>query len=604
MGIITLHTLYFSVPGMRRLLLVGICVLSFLFSVFMLPSFATEAGSFDSIVLDFREDLTAEQLASELSVIKAAYGNEPRYNSEFSQADHVFVIKGSNAALQKLKNSNLSQYTEYIEPNYIYKSTAQPNDPDYAKQWNFKAINVEASWKHTRGKGSIVAVIDTGISQVTDLQQTQFVPGYDFVNDRPDTIDDNGHGTHVAGTIAQSTNNGIGVTGIAYEASLMPLKVLSAWGGGTTADIAEAIRWAADQGANVINMSLGGGGDSQLMREAIDYAHSKNVTIVAAAGNSRRSTAEYPALYPHVIGVSAFDATQVKAAYSNYGTGIDITAPGGSITSYQERSGGILQNTINPTNGESIFEYLQGTSMAAPHVAGVAALVHSLGVTNPDRIEGILKQSAIAVKEDPQNFYGGGKLNAKAAIELAMKERPFFWWRSPKLWSGFLGKRIWFDGNAFNWGQKVLMLCVAWSLTLLFKSKLPRNSASLFWGILLGSCGLFLLRGIFVTDLPQFPLRFLGSSIPEVVGTLLNSNALNPISASILIPFLLVCFLLGHPTWKWFAIGSCLGVAACLAVSAVLSPEMQWITGFTARTYLGANALLTLGLAALAIHAE
>jgi serine protease len=589
---------------MQRLLLIGLCAFSFLFSVLTFQSFATELGSFDSIVLDFREDLTAEQLASELSEIKSTYGTEARYNSEFSQADHIVVMKGDAASLRKLKNSNLKQYTEFIEPNYIYKSTAQPNDPDYAKQWNFKSINVEESWKHTRGKGSVVAVIDTGISLVTDLQQTQFVAGYDFVNDRPEAIDDQGHGTHVAGTIAQSTNNGIGVTGIAYEASLMPLKVLSAWGGGTIADIAEAIRWAADHGANVINMSLGGGGDSQLMREAIEYAHSKNVTIVAAAGNSRRSTAEFPARYPHVIGVSAFGATQVKATYSNYGTGIDIAAPGGSMTSFQERSGGILQNTVNPSTGESVFEYLQGTSMAAPHVAGVAALIHSLGIMNPDRIEGILKKSAIEIKEDPQNFYGSGKLNAKAAVNLALKERPFFWWFSPNLWSGFVGKRIWFDGNAFNFGQKMLMLTAAWLLTLLFKSKLPQNSASLFWGLLLGSCGLFFLRGIFVTDLPQFPLRLLGSSIPELVGTLLNSNALNPISASIAIPFLLVSFLLGHRTWKWFAIGSCLGVTACLAVSAILYPEMQWLAGSSARIYLSANALLTLGLATLAINAE
>jgi serine protease len=589
---------------MQRLLLIGLCVFSFLFSVLTFQSFAAEVGNFDSIVLDFREDLTAEQLASELSAIKSTYGNEAHYNSEFSQADHIVVMKGDAASLRKLKNSNLRQYTEYIEPNYIYKSTAQPNDPDYAKQWNFKSINVEESWEKTRGKGTIVAVIDTGISRVIDLQQTKFVAGYDFVNDRPEAIDDQGHGTHVAGTIAQSTNNGIGVTGIAYEASLMPLKVLSAWGGGTTADIAEAIRWAADHGANVINMSLGGGGDSQLMREAIDYAHSKNVTVVAAAGNSRRSTAEFPARYPHVIGVSAFSATQVKAAYSNYGTGVDITAPGGSITSFQERTGGILQNTVNPATGESVFEYLQGTSMAAPHVAGVAALIHSLGVTHPDRIEGILKKSAIVVKEDPQNFYGAGKLNAKAAVNLALKERPFFWWFSPNLWSGFAGKRIWFDGNAFNVGQKLMMLGAAWLLTLLFQSKLPRNSGALIWGLILGSCGLFVLRGVFITDLPQFPLRLLGSSIPELVGTLLNSNALNPISASILIPFLLVSFLLGHPSWKWFAIGSCLGVTACLAVSAVFLPEMQWIPDSAARVYLGANALLTLGLATLAINAE
>ena len=138
------------------------------------------------------------------------------------------------------------------------------------------------AWDKTKGKGITVAVIDTGISRVRDLVETKFVPGYDFVNDRVEATDDYGHGTHVAGTIAQATNNGYGVAGIAYEASLMPLKVLNEYGGGTVADIAEAIKFAADKGANVINMSLGGGGESQLMKQAIDYAHQKGAVIIAA----------------------------------------------------------------------------------------------------------------------------------------------------------------------------------------------------------------------------------------------------------------------------------------------------------------------------------
>lgn len=585
---------------MRRLLLIGLCVFSFLLSVLSFQAFATEPGTFDSIILDFRESLTSEELSSELSELKSGYSSDIRLNSEFSQADHVFVMKGDAALLRKLKNSDIGKYTEFVEPNYIYKTTGKPNDPDYDKQWNFQSINIEESWKHTRGKGTVVAVIDTGVSQVLDLKETQFVEGYDFVNDRSNASDDNGHGTHVAGTIAQSTNNRYGVAGVAYEASIMPLKVLAAWGGGTTADIAEAIRWAADHGAHVINMSLGGGGESQLMREAIEYAHSKKVTIVAAAGNSRRSVAEFPARYPHVIAVSAYDSTTKKAPYSNYGTGIDIAAPGGSIQSSANKSGGILQNTINPATGESVLEYFQGTSMAAPHVAGVAALVHSLGTQDPDRIEGILKKSAIAVPDDPQNFYGSGRLDAKGAVDLALKDRPFFWWLSPKLWSGFFS-RIWFDGSAFNLGLKLLMFGVAIAFSQVFIAQMPRNRASLYWGLVLGSCGLFFLRGIFITNLPQFPLRLAGSSIPELVGTILNSNLLNPISASVLIPFLLLAGLLGHPSLKWFAIGCTFGVAACLAVSAVFLPEMQWLgSSAIARGYLGVNALLSLGLGLLA----
>jgi serine protease len=593
---------------MKRLLLVGLFVASFIFSVFSYPSIAIESN-FESIVLDFREDIGAEQLAAELNEIKTNYNIEARFNSQFSQTDHIFVVNGDATLLQTLRKSNLSKYVEYIEPNYIYKASffgnSTPNDPDYSKQWNFKSINMEGAWKHTKGKGVVVAIIDTGISPVADLKQTTFVPGYDFVNDRAEVIDDNGHGTHVAGTIAQSTNNKFGVTGIAYEASLMPLKVLSSWGGGTTADIAEAIRWAADHGANVINMSLGGGGESQIMREAIDYAHEKGVTIVAAAGNARRSTPEYPARYPHVIAVSALGLDGQKATYSNYGPGIDLAAPGGSISGSRDRSGGILQNTINPSTGESVFEYFQGTSMASPHVAGVAALIQSLGVTKPDKIEAILKKSATSAKDDVQNFYGAGKLNAEAAVNLALKERPFFWWLSPELWNGFLGKRIWFDGSALNLWPKLLMLFGAWILAQLLKSRLPGWSWSLLLGLFLGSCGFFFLKGVYVTDLPQWPLRVLGSSIPELIGSILNTTVLNPISASILIPFLLMVLLMGRQSGRLLAIGTCLGVAACLAVNAAIAPEMQWLgDGLIARIYLGVNALLCFALASLVTKSE
>ena len=170
------------------------------------------------------------------------------------------------------------------------------------------------------------------VTKVPDLKSTKVIKGYDFVNDKVSANDDNGHGTHVAGTIAQSTNNGYGVAGIAYEAQIMPLKVLSAGGGGTVADIAEAIKFAADNHADVINMSLGGGGESHLMKEAINYAYDKGVVIVAAAGNENRNASSYPARYPRVISVAATDAAGDKAPYSNYGAGVDISAPGGSET--------------------------------------------------------------------------------------------------------------------------------------------------------------------------------------------------------------------------------------------------------------------------------
>ncbi|MEM9005084.1 MAG: S8 family serine peptidase, partial [Cyanobacteria bacterium P01_F01_bin.86] len=171
-------------------------------------------GKFDSIVLDFQEtNEVLSQLPDSLSLLSNRFNLNPTLNSEFSQADHVYVVRGDAALLRDLQQSNLAAQTEFIEPNYVYYlSGFSVNDPDYDKQWNLRQIDVEGAWgKGVNGKGATVAVIDTGISQGPDLNKTDFVAGYDFVNDRTDAADDNGHGTHVAGTIAQSTNNNYGV---------------------------------------------------------------------------------------------------------------------------------------------------------------------------------------------------------------------------------------------------------------------------------------------------------------------------------------------------------------------------------------------------------
>jgi serine protease len=569
-------------------------------------------GTYDSIVLDFREDVGVTQIVDRVKTISEKYNVTPRLNSEFSFADNVYVVEGDRETLNGLKKS-LGQYTEYIEPNYIYEANAiildggkVPNDPLYGKQWNLRSINVESAWQETKGDGVTVAVIDTGVTRVPDLQKTEFVSGYDFVNDRTQATDDNGHGTHVAGTIAQSTNNNYGVAGIAYEANIMPLKVLDSYGSGTVADIAEAIKFAADNGAGVINMSLGGGGESQLMKEAIDYAYNKGVVIIAAAGNSNQNSAGYPARYPRVIGVSALDASGEKAPYSNFGAGVDISAPGGSTAGGNE-AGGILQNTIDAETGESIFAAFQGTSMASPHVAGVAALIKAMGVEEPEQIANILKQSSRAIEQDPLNHFGSGQLDATAAVQLAAKGqlnfRDFFRWLRE---NGYLNPGFWIDGGAVALLPKIAMVLGSYLLAWLLQNYLPFAwSWSMHTGLVAGSSGLFFLRGFYVFDLPQWPMRVMGSSIPELGGAIQGSAVLNPIFASILIPGILVVLLLGHPQWKWLAIGSTIGVASCLAVSAVVSPAVWGLgSGFVAQAFLVVNALLCLALARLAISTE
>ncbi len=584
---------------MRKFLIACLFIAGLGFALFNFKGLANQ-GEFQSIVLDFREDVPAAEIAGELEAIAQQYNVNPRLNSEFSVADNVYIVEGDKQLLSALKKSKLSKETEYIEPNYIYKGFEVPNDPEYSQQWNLRSINVESAWDETKGSGTTVAVIDTGISPVPDLKDTNFVKGYDFVNDLVEAYDDSGHGTHVAGTIAQSTNNNYGVAGIAYEASLMPLKVLSAEGGGTVADIAEAIRFAADNGADVINMSLGGPGESKLMEEAIDYAHQKGVFLVAAAGNSNDNAASYPARYPHVIGVSAIDSAGAKAPYSNFGAGVDISAPGGS------QVGLILQETIDPETGGPVFAGFQGTSMAAPHVAGAAALVKASGIKEPDEILRVLKQSARVIQQDPLNHFGAGHLDAAAAVKLALKGqitfKDFFRWLRD---NGYLNPRFWFDGGTVMLLPKILMVLGSYLLAWFLRNYLPFWSWSLTSGLVGGSSGLFFLRGFYIFDLPQWPFRVAGSSIPELGSAIQGSAALNPIFASVLIPFILVTLLLGHKKWKWIAIGSALGVASCLAVSAVVSPSVMWLgSDLLARSFLVVNALLCFGLAYLASKGE
>ena len=585
---------------MKKFLLLCLFIIGLGWAIATFPGLGA-SGTYDSIVLDFREDVGSTKIAQDINAIAQQYHLTPHLNSKFSTTDNVYIVKGDRAVLDSLKKSDIVKDTETIEPNYIYQKSEVPNDPLYNKQWNFRSINIENAWNETKGKGITIAVIDSGISQVPDLKETQFVPGYDFVNDRVEATDDNGHGTHVAGTIAQSTNNNFGVAGIAYQANLMPLKVLSENGSGTISDIAESIKFAADNGADIINMSLGGGGENHLMKEAIDYAHNKGVVIIAAAGNSGQNSSEYPARYPHVIGVSAFGPDGEKASYSNYGAGVDIAAPGGS------EAGKIIQNTIDPETGESVFEGYQGTSMAAPHVAGVAALIKASGVKNPDEILTVLQQSARVVQEDPLNHFGAGQLDAYAAVQLALKGQitvgDFFRWLRD---NGYLNPRFWIDGGAIALLPKIAMVLGSYLLAWFLRNYFPfRWNWNLSWGLIAGSSGLFFLRGLYIFDLPQWPLRVMGSSIPELGGAIQGSSLLNPIFASVLIPFILIALFLGHKEWKWSAIGACLGVASCLGVSAFVSPVVWGLGyGLPSQLFLIINALLCLGLARLALKSE
>lgn len=304
-----------------------------------------------------------------------------------------------------------------------------PNDPLYRRQWNFRQINAPSAWKLTQGAGVTVAIIDTGIAKVEDLKAAQFVPGWNFINDTDNANDDHGHGTHVAGTVAQNTNNGLGVSGIAFDVKLMPVKVLSNTGSGSSSQVAAGIRFAADNGAQVINLSLGSPFKSSVIGKAVEYAYNHGVVVVCAAGNDGRSKVSYPAAFPNAIAVAATQFDENTTFYSNYGKEIDIAAPGGNTQLDQDGDSfpdGILQNTIDPgnTSTEGYFAFM-GTSMASPHVAAAAAMIMSVGVKSPADVEAIIKQSARKprnAKEDISLRYGAGIIDIYEALKLAKKK--------------------------------------------------------------------------------------------------------------------------------------------------------------------------------------
>ncbi|MHC4721573.1 MAG: S8 family serine peptidase, partial [Planctomycetota bacterium] len=248
-------------------------------------------------------------------------------------------------------------------------------------------------------------------------------PGYDFVrgNDHPN--DDDGHGTHVTGTLAQSTNNNQDVAGIAFNCAIMPVKVLTRRGVGTYTDIADGIYFAADNGADIINMSLGGASDSTTLRNAVAYAYNQTVTIICAAGNEfeHGNLPSYPAAYDdYCIAVGATRYDRTRAYYSNTGSYLDLVAPGGDLNVDQNADGngdGILQQTFGSNPKDWDLWFYTGTSMAAPHVSGVAALLISTGVTGPDTIRQALEDTAIDLGSSGWDAeYGWGIVDAYAAL--------------------------------------------------------------------------------------------------------------------------------------------------------------------------------------------
>ena len=282
-----------------------------------------------------------------------------------------------------------------------------PNDQLYAPyQWNLPAIQTERGWALSRGSDDIViAVLDTGVQLDHPDLQGRIAEGVNLVGEGAPE-DDVGHGTHVAGIIAATVNNGEGVAGLSWRGRIMPVKVLDSTGSGTAYSVAEGIIWATDHGADVINMSLGNYASAEFLHDAIRYAYDRGVVLVAASGNDNTDQPGYPAAYPEVFAVAATDAGDNKAPYSNYGDYIDAAAPGDAIAS---------------TYPGSQYAALSGTSMASPHAAALAGLIKSV---NPDltneEVMDIMRKTAVDLGDKGRDVYFGyGRIDVMRALEAA-----------------------------------------------------------------------------------------------------------------------------------------------------------------------------------------
>ena len=344
------------------------------------------------------------------------------------------------------------------ELNTILRPSAVPADPYYTLQWNYPLIHLPQAWDIVKGSPDVVvAVVDTGVRLDHPDLQGQFVPGYDFISDSVRARDGNGidpdpndpgdrgagqgmssfHGTHVAGTIAAATDNGLGVAGVTWGSKVMPVRVLGV-NGGTQYDVMQGVRFAAglpnDSGtvpakrADVINLSLGGGGFSQSAQDVFTQAHDAGVLVVAAAGNDATSAPSFPASYSGVVSVAAVDLNRNPAPYSNFGPTVDVAAPGGD-TSMDRNADGYADGVLSTLADDSVsplafvYAFYQGTSMATPHVSGVLALMRSVDPSiTPLQVESLLAAGSLTddlLTPGRDDRTGWGLINARKAVIAA-----------------------------------------------------------------------------------------------------------------------------------------------------------------------------------------
>jgi serine protease len=343
---------------------------------------------------------------------------------------HKVEIAKEIDLLEVVRTLNRDPNVEWANFNYIGKAFWVPNDEYYSYQWHYPKINMPQAWEITKGSPDvIVAVVDQGFyPEHPDLQCVVTVSGHDYVNNDNDPTCDTFycHGAHVAGTILACTNNTIGVAGIAPQCKLMPVKVIDKHGSYQDLWLAEGIVWAVNHGADVINLSLGvqyvtpscpAPNPGPPVSTAIQTAADSGVVVVASSGNDNLACVSYPAAFTHCIAVGATGPGDTLAPYSNYGPALDVVAPGGDYDHYGV-SGMVASTTTDPATGAYGYYYMQGTSMAAPHVTGAVALLlsHSPGMSAAE-VRAALENTAVDLGSPGfDNQYGHGRIDVYAAL--------------------------------------------------------------------------------------------------------------------------------------------------------------------------------------------
>ena len=381
------------------------------------------------VLVKFRPAASTLMKAAALTML------ETRAVARISRLDvYVLRIDGASSVEETVAALRRNPDVEFAEPNAICRALVTPNDTLFKYQYALSNtgqvigsvpgspqgkptadIKAPQAWEESKGSATVViAIVDTGVDlNHFDLKAKVKASGRDFINDDLDASDDHGHGTMVAGIAAADTNNNEGVAGVAWNAMILPVKVLDASGNGPSDKVAQGIIWAADNGATIINLSLGSESPSLTLRDACKYAYEKGVFIAAAAGNSNTAV-DYPAAYrPYCFAVAATDYNDLRASWSNFGPEVAVAAPG-------ERVLAPYPMALTPP-GFIPYAYGTGTSMAAPHVAGLAAVLKAAKPgLKPADIQAIIRYSADDVNASTyagrDDFLGSGRINMEKAL--------------------------------------------------------------------------------------------------------------------------------------------------------------------------------------------